>query len=113
MKEESTRQLKVSRLLQRDLADIFQKELGNELPGKMITVTKVKVSPDLALAKCYVSVFPDKGSRIVDYLNTHTGKLRFKLGNRIRNQLRIVPELVFYLDDSLDYMENIDRLLNE
>ena len=111
MKEESTRQLKVARLVQRDLADIFQKELGHELPGKMITVTKVKVSPDLGLAKCYLSIFPDKGSSTIEYLNSHSGKLRFKLGNRIRNQLRIVPELVFYLDDSLDYMENIDRLL--
>jgi ribosome-binding factor A len=113
MKEETTRQLKVARLIQKDIADILQKEYRNEIPGKLLTVTLVKVSPDLAIAKCYLSIFPGEGDTVIDYLNNNRSQVRFKLGNKVRNQLRIVPELIFYLDDTLDYNDKIDKLLKE
>lgn len=108
----STRQNKIERLLQRDLGDIFQKGTNTLFKGKMITVTTVRVSPDLSNAKIYLSLFPvqDK-NEFIDYINSLEGQIRFDLGKRIRHQLRKVPELSFFVDDSLDYIENIDSLL--
>jgi len=80
----------------------------------MITVTKVYVSPDLSLIKIYLSLFPTKNSNeIINNIKKHSSEIRRELGNRIRHQLRIVPKLSFFLDDSLDYIENIDSLLTE
>ncbi len=82
--------------------------------GTMITVTKVYVSPDLSLIKIYLSLFPTKNSNeIINNIKKHSSEIRRELGNRIRHQLRIVPKLSFFLDDSLDYIENIDSLLTE
>ena len=108
---ESTRQLKVSRLLQKDLGEIFQRESRNLSQGAMITVTKVNVTPDLAMAKVYLSLFAteDKSS-LLKHIQQHGKEIRYKLGKRIAKQIRVVPELFFYLDDSLDYIENIEKL---
>lgn len=82
--------------------------------GVMVTVTAVRMSPDLGYAKAYVSVFPfDRSAEIMNTLEANEWKIRKLLGARIRNQLRTVPELKFFLDDSLEYIENIDNLLKE
>ena len=105
---DSTRQSKIARLIQKELGDIFLK-MTKETRGVLVSVSIVRVSPDLGIAKAYLSVFPSaKGEEIVELLNK---SIRFELGNRVRHQLRIIPELRFYLDDSLDYIENIDNLL--
>ncbi len=107
----STRQQKISRLLQKEMGQIFQ-QMSPEFGGNMITVTVVRVSPDLAIAKVYLSIFPatDK-EQVLETVRERTAAIRGQLGNLIRNQVRIIPALYFYLDDSLDYIENIDRLL--
>ena len=108
----STRQNKIERLLQRDLGDIFQKGTSTLFKGKMVTVTKVRVSPDLSVARIYLSLFPvDDKKEFIDYINGMEGQIRFDLGKRVRHQLRKVPEVAFFVDDSLDYIENIDNLL--
>ena len=109
---EGTRLNKVSRLLQKDLGDIFQKEGVALFRGKMITVTSVRVSPDLGVAKVYISIFPtDKKEEVLLVVKEHSKQLRHELAQRVRHQLRVIPELTFFLDDSLDYIENIDKLL--
>jgi ribosome-binding factor A len=109
---ESTRQKKVARLLQKELADIFLKK-GNELAhGKLISITKVRVSPDLSFAKVYISIFPAVNQDdILKSIEVHSPKIRFELGQKIRSQLRIVPDIAFHIDDSLDYIDKIDKLL--
>ncbi len=108
---DSTRQSKIARLIQKELGDIFLK-MTKETRGVLVSVSIVRVSPDLGIAKAYLSVFPSaKGEEIVDTLNKNSKSIRFELGNRVRHQLRIIPELRFYIDDSLDYIENIDNLL--
>ena len=110
---ETTRQSKVSRLLQRDLGEIFQQESRNLFSGKMISVTTVRISPDLGLAKVYLSIFPsEKVEETLELVRMNAKNIRRLLGNRVGKQLRIVPELAFYIDDSLDYIENIDNLLS-
>ena len=108
------RQNKVARMIQKELADIFRRESHNLFGGKMISVTVVRITPDFGLAKIYLSIFPsDNKDEFMNVLHEHVKKLRLELGNRIRHQLRIIPELVFYIDDSLDYVENIERLLKK
>ncbi|MCD8185661.1 MAG: 30S ribosome-binding factor RbfA [Rikenellaceae bacterium] len=108
----TTRQQKVSRQIQKDISDIFLKECAELVRGTMVSVTQVRISPDLALAKVYVSIFPfDKAETVLLTLQHHVAQIRKALGVRVRSQLRIVPELSFYIDDSLEYVENIDRLL--
>ena len=111
---ESTRQKKISRLLQKEVAEILRKKTPVLAPGKMITVTTVRVSPDLGTSKIYLSIFPSADSdKVLDNVNKSCGAVRNELGKLVRNQLRVVPELNFYLDDSLDYIDNIDSLLSE
>lgn len=111
---ESTRQRKVARLIQKEMADIILHHNAELAPGKMISVTTVRVSPDLSLAKVYVSIFPSTNAAgILENLKTHTTRLRFEIGQKVRNQLRIVPEIAFFVDDSNDYIENITNLLKE
>lgn len=108
---DSTRQNKIARLIQKELGDIFLK-MTKETRGVLVSVSIVRVSPDLGIAKAYLSVFPsEKSNEIVETLNQNSKSIRFELGNRVRHQLRIIPELRFYIDDSLDYIENIDNLL--
>jgi len=109
---ESTRQKKVSRLVQKELADIFLKK-GNEFAhGKLVSITRVRVSPDLSFAKIYLSIFPATNQdEILQSISDHSSKIRFELGQKVRTQLRIVPDIAFHIDDSLDYIEKIDKLL--
>jgi|TARA_B110000263_G_scaffold49235_1_gene41100 ribosome-binding factor A len=111
---ESTRQKKVARLILKELSQIFNKESNNILGPIMISVTAVRISPDLAYANVYLSIFPVKD--LLDALNKIKKKsslVRKKLGVIVRNQLRIVPELNFFIDDSADYAEEIDLLLKK
>lgn len=113
-REETTRQQKVGRQIQKDLSDIFLKEARSLVQGTMVTVSKVRVSPDLGFAKIYLSVFPfDKSDAILTTLQEHAGTIRFELGKRVKNQLRIVPEIAFAIDDSLEYVERIEKLIQE
>ena len=111
---ETQRQQKISRLIQKDLGEIFQLESRRLFKSAMITVTKVHVTKDLSVAKVYLSLFgvSDKHS-MMDVVRKHASEIRYKLGVRVRNQLRVVPMLELYEDDSLDYIENIERLLSE
>jgi ribosome-binding factor A len=109
---ESTRQKKVSRLIQKEIADIFLRKGSEYAPGKLISITKVRISPDLSYGKIYISIFPSGGhEEILNAIQSHANKIRFDLGHKVRSQLRIVPEIAFFLDDSLDYIEKIDQLL--
>ncbi len=111
---ESKRQERITKLLQKDLGMIFQTEMQHLAKGAMVTVTKVNISPDLSLAKVYLSLFASRNKEAaLQNIRKHTSELRGKLGNKIRHQLRIVPNLAFFIDDSLDYIENIDNLLKE
>ena len=110
---QETRQAKISRLLQKELAQIFQSQT-RQMHGVMVSVTRVKISPDLSICTAYLSVFPsEKAEEIVSNVNTNAKTIRYDLGQRIRNQVRIIPELRFFIDDSLDYIENIERLLKD
>ena len=110
----STRQLKVARLLQKDLSDIFQKDARNFISSGLISVTVVRVSPDLSLAKVYLSIFGAKEKEnVIDAIQSGVREIRHKLAVRIKNQMRKIPELVFYEDDSLDYIDKIDDLLKK
>ncbi len=110
---ETTRQAKISRLLQKELSEIFRRETA-KMRGTMVSVSSVKVSPDLSIARAYLSVFPsDKAAEVMEGLNEQAKTVRYELAQRTRFQLRRCPELQFYLDDSIDYLENIDRLLGE
>ena len=108
---ETTRQQKIARLIQKDLADILRQEAA-KTHGVIVSVTAVRIAPDLSIAKAYLSIFPPaKAQEILESL-THSAKtIRYDLAQRVRFQLRKCPELAFYLDDSLDYIENIDNLL--
>lgn len=112
MEELTPRQNKVSRLIQKDLAEMFQSYARSWFKGSIITVSVVRISPDLSVAKVYLSIFPDnRRDEIMNSISAHSKEIRFQLGNRIRNQVRIIPELNYFIDDSLDYLENIERLL--
>ena len=110
----STRQNKVSRMLQRELGDVYQRRGNDMFGGKMVTVTEVRITPDLGQARVYLSIFPPPSKEDFNRVTGENASLiRRELGNRIRHQMRSVPELQFILDDSLDYIENIDRLLKK
>ncbi len=113
-KPASTRQLKVAREIQKDLAEIIRSKGMAVFGGAMVTVSEVRVSPDLSVAKTYVSIFPStKAEEVMKILNDNVKALRGELGHQVAKQLRIVPEIVFYLDSSLDYAEHIDELLKK
>lgn len=108
---ESTRKNKIDRLIQKELSDIFQK-FTKSCGGVLITVTSVSVSPDLSIARVRLSIFPnDKQEEMMQTIKKSAKSIRFDLSQRTRHQLRIIPDLTFYLDDSLDYLEKIDHLL--
>ena len=124
---QSTRQNKISRLIQQDMGDIFLREMKPVLGNSLITVTEVRITPDLSIARIYVSIMPigtiptqdgyepqpATKQGIIDAILTHSSDLRRRLGLREGKQLRIIPQLDFFLDDSLDYAENIERLLKQ
>ncbi len=111
---ETTRQQKVSKQIQRDIAEIFQREAAPIVKGILITVTAVRVSPDLSYAKIYVSIFPfDRNEAVMSALKENNWMIRKALGSRIKSQLKVVPEIDFFLDDSLEYIEGIDRAMKQ
>ncbi|HIB37271.1 30S ribosome-binding factor RbfA [Mesonia sp.] len=109
--EETNRQKKIGGVLQRDLADVIQQELKrNNVTGIIVSVSKVKVTTDLSIAKAYVSIFPAKDAQgLLNELKAIKSKLKHELAQRTKNQLRKMPELNFYLDDSLEYIESIEK----
>lgn len=110
---ETTRQQKIAKQIQRDMAEIFQKEGAETVRGSLVTVTAVRISPDFSYAKIYVSVFPfERNGEVMASLEAGNWFLRRALGQRIRNQLKVVPEIQFFLDDSLEYIEQIDRAMH-
>ena len=110
---QETRQNKIARLLQKELAEIFQSQT-RMMRGVMVSVTRVKVSPDLSICTAHLSIFPsNKGEELLRNINANEKSVRYELGKRIRNQVRIIPELRFFIDDSLDYIERLDELLKK
>ncbi len=109
---ESTRQQKISKQIQKNLAEILQRDCAEIFRGLLLTVTAVRVSPDFGYAKIYISVFPfDRNEEVLDTLARNNWMIRKALGARVKNQLKVVPEIEFFLDDSLEYIENIDRAM--
>ena len=110
---ETTRQNKIARLIQKELSEIFQLQTMG-MRGVLVSVSACRISPDMSSCRVYLSVFPsEKAEEIVKNINDNTKQVRFDLGNRVRHQLRIIPKLKFFIDDSLDYVDNIDRLLKK
>ena len=110
---QETRQNRIARLLQKELAEIFQRQT-RAMRGVLVSVTKVKISPDLSICTAYLSIFPsEKADELLENIRKNEKSVRYELGQHVRNQLRIIPELRFFIDDSLDYMEHIDQLLKK
>lgn len=110
---ETTRQNKISRLIQKELSEIFLLQTKS-MNGVLVSVSAVRISPDMSIARVYLSVFPSERSQeIVKNINDNMKSIRYELGIRVRHQLRIIPELKFFVDDSLDYAERIDELLKK
>ncbi len=108
---ETTRQNKISRLLQKELSEMFLLQT-KAMHGMLVSVSAVRISPDMSIARVYLSIFPsDKAEETVKNINDNMKTIRYELGTRVRYQLRIIPELKFFVDDSLDYIEKIDALL--
>ena len=108
---QETRQNKIARLLQKELSVIFQ-EQTRSLHGVMVSVTRVRISPDLSICTAYLSIFPsEKSEELIKNITKNEKQIRYELGTRVRYQLRIIPKLRFFIDDSLDYIERIDELL--
>ena len=110
---QETRQNKIARLLQKELSVIFQ-EQTRAMHGTMVSVTRTKISPDLNICTAYLSIFPsERGEELLQNIELNAKSIRYALGQRVRNQLRIIPELRFFIDDSLDYIDRIDQLLKK
>jgi ribosome-binding factor A len=108
---DSTRQNKVARLIQKELSEMFIAQT-RQMRGVLVSVSQCRISPDMSVCRVYLSVFPsERAEEIVGNINANQKQVRFELGTRMRHQLRIVPELKFFIDDSLDYAEHIDELL--
>ena len=110
---QETRQNKIARLLQKELSQIFQ-EQTRAMHGVMVSVTQVRISPDLSVCTAHLSIFPsERGDELLQNINRSNQQIRYTLGQRVRHQLRIIPELRFFIDDSLDYIDRIDELLKK
>ena len=110
---DSTRQNKIARLIQKELSDIFLLQTKS-MKGVIVSVSEVRISPDLSIAKAYLSVFPsEKGEEIVKNINNNMKSIRYELGTRLRYQLRIIPEIKFFVDETLDMLDHIDELLKK
>ncbi|MFI3267789.1 MAG: 30S ribosome-binding factor RbfA [Rikenellaceae bacterium] len=109
---ETTRSQKITRQIQRDMSDIFQKEGRAFVSGALVSITVVRISPDFALAKVYLSVFPfNKSKEIMTKIQENAWFLRKELAKRMKNQMKSIPEVAFFLDDSMEYAENIESVL--
>jgi len=114
MEQESTRQQKVGKQLQKDIAEIIQQQGMAMYGGAMVSVTAVRMSPDLGLARVHLSIFPSaKAPDVMKVIEQQSRTIRGELGKRTAKQLRVVPELMFFVDDSLDYVARIDELLKK
>lgn len=110
---ETTRQQKIDRLIQKELSDMFQCQTQG-MPGTLVSVSKVYISPDMSVCRVYLSIFPsEKAAAMLEAVQSNLRQIRYDLGQRVRHQLRIIPELKFFLDDSLDYLDRIDELLHK
>lgn len=110
---ETTRQNKIARLLQKELSDIFLLQT-KAMHGVLVSVSAVRISPDMSVARAYLSIFPsEKAEEMIKNINANMKSIRYELGTRVRHQLRIIPELKFFVDDSLDYAAHIDELLKQ
>ena len=110
---ETTRQNKIARLLQKELSDIFLQQTKS-MHGVLVSVSAVRISPDMSVARAYLSIFPsERAEENIKNINANMKSVRYELGTRVRYQLRIIPELKFFVDDSLDYAEHIDELLKK
>lgn len=110
---ETTRQNKIARLIQKELSDIFQRQTS-QMRGVIVSVSTCRISPDLSVCRVYLSVFPsNRADELVNNINANGRSVRFELGKRVGKQLRIIPELKFFIDDSLDYVDHIDELLKQ
>ena len=110
---ETTRQQKISRLIQKELSDMFRRETA-AMGGVLVSVSRVRISSDMSVCRGYLSIFPsERADEMLRNINAGAAQLRFELGNRCRHQLRIIPTLKFFRDDSLDYIDRIDQLLKQ
>ena len=110
---QETRQNRIARLLQKELAEIFQSQTRS-MHGVLVSVTRVRISPDLSICTAYLSIFPsEKANELIENIRNNEKSIRYELGRRVHNQLRIIPELRFFIDDSLDYIDHIDELLKK
>jgi ribosome-binding factor A len=111
---ESKRQQKFAGVIQQDLAAIFQREGMTLLPNTMITITKVRVTPDLAIARVFLSFFNNGNNQVaLNTIKAHASEIRYKLGARIKDQVRIIPQLEFFVDDTSDYVERMDKIFDK
>ncbi|HYQ58020.1 MAG TPA: 30S ribosome-binding factor RbfA [Draconibacterium sp.] len=114
MEQYSTRQNKISRLIQREMAEILLKVNKERFPGKLLSVTGVRITKDLSIARIHLSIFPSEfANEILEEIKLSGKQLRGELGRKTGKSLRVIPELEFYIDDSLDYIDNIDNLLKK
>ena len=110
---ESKRQQKFSRLIKEELSDLFQREGLSFHNGHIVTITTVRVSPDLGQAKVFLSIFNSSNTtQVLADINVHNKDLRYKLGQRIRHQARVVPELIFFIDDTQEYAARIEKIFD-
>jgi len=110
---ETTRQNKIARLIQKELSDIFQRQTAG-MSGVLVSVSACRISPDMSVCRVYLSIFPsERAEEIIENIRSNVKSVRYELGTRVRMQLRIIPELKFFVDDSLDYVDHIDELLKK
>jgi ribosome-binding factor A len=111
---ESKRQQKFAGVIQQDLAAIFQREGMSFLPNTLVTITKVRVTPDLALARVFLSFLNNANTQLsLQTIKSHANEIRYKLGARIKDQVRIIPQLEFFVDDTNEYVERMDRIFDK
>ncbi|RVU01978.1 30S ribosome-binding factor RbfA [Mucilaginibacter limnophilus] len=111
---ESKRQQKFAGVIQQDLAAIFQREGNAYLPNTLVTITKVRVTPDLAIARVFLSFFNNTNTQqALQLVKSHASEIRYKLGARIKDQVRIIPQLEFFVDDTNEYVERMDALFDK
>jgi ribosome-binding factor A len=110
---ESKRQQKFAGVIQQDLAAIFQREASSYLPNTMVTITKVRVTPDLAIARIFLSFFNGNTQLALQTIKQHASEIRYKLGAKIKDQVRIIPQLEFFIDDTSEYVERMDKIFDK
>jgi ribosome-binding factor A len=110
---ENRRQQKIANVLKQDLATLFQQESRSMFGGAFITVTNVRVTTDMSYAKVYLSIMGKDGAKTLKSIKSQTKEIRFTIAQKVKAQMRKIPDFQFYIDDSLDYYENIDKLLKE